>query len=111
MNIVSREQVLVSLVNLMIFDIHVRSNENDPINEVFKIEIVPQPIAILCAATGITPDEVKAFAEDLLNKQLEITTDPLDRTNLQMIRDKALPNFVTYLNEVLNNNTFFFQVN
>lgn len=109
MNVVSREQVLVSLTNLMIYDIHVRNAVDEEFSNSFPIEICPHVISVACAGAGITADEFETFTNDLINKQLEITTDQIDRTNLQTIRDNALPGFMNALRNTLEANRFFFQ--
>lgn len=109
MNIVSREQALVSLTNLMIYDIHVRNEVDEVFSNSFPIEICPHVMALACAGAGITADEFETYTNDLINKQLEITTDPVDRANLQMIRDNALLSFMKALRSTLNANRFFFQ--
>jgi hypothetical protein len=109
MNIVSREQVLVSLTNLMIYDIHVRSEVSEEFYNSFPIETCPHAIAVACAGAGITAGEFETYTNDLLNKQLEITTDQIARANLQMLRDTALPSFMHALRNTLNANRFFFQ--
>lgn len=109
MNIVSREQVLVSLTNLMIYDIHARNAVEEEFSNCFPIEICPHAIAVACAGAGITADEFETYTNDLINKQLEVTTDLIERANLQMIRDQALPSFMNALRSTLNANRFFFQ--
>lgn len=110
MNVVSREQVLASIADLLLFDIVARNSCDEALNTNFSPSIAPKNVAVICAATGITPTELHEYCDTMLNKQLEATSNPNARANLLMIRDEAMRDIIEYIERVLADNTFFFSI-